>query len=401
MSWKTDVHVIMKKYKPEHSIIPSKSCEYFKKISKISINDIKDKFSFYPIGNYFKDITCDEGRLYYSSTTDYIFYKYIDINKEVPNILYLDDNFDKEKFLNELDKLNIPSNSILKFDTYNEDLMVHNTLTISLDKDLVLYITETMMYIYYRNETIEKYNLLLGFLKNFIRKEKEKNKIYVVYRSSDGFEKKAFDIKKINVNIKENYNDDFIEASEKIIKNLNDENRCGLVILQGKVGTGKTNFLRYLTSKLNKNIIFCPPDLAHSITDPSFIPFLINNSNSILIIEDAEPVLKPRDNGGSSSVSNILNLTDGLLSDCVNISIVCTFNTGSENIDPALLRKGRLFYHYSFEKLCIEKSKALALSLNKNIEIKNPMSLADIYFAEENVNTKELQKERTKIGFNV
>ena len=93
-------------------------------------------------------------------------------------------------------------------------------------------------------------------------------------------------------------------------------------------------------------------------------------------------------------------MTDGLLSDCVNISIICTFNTSSSNIDQALLRKGRLFYHYNFDKLSVEKSKLLAGKLNKIIDIKEPMSLADIYFAEENVNVQNIKKERKTIGFN-
>ena len=104
--------------------------------------------------------------------------------------------------------------------------------------------------------------------------------------------------------------------------------------------------------------------MVDSITDPAFIPFLMSNNDSILIIEDAEPALEKRGNGGrSSAVSNVLNLTDGLLSDCLKISIVATFNTGIKNIDEALTRKGRLLMNYKFEKLSKEKSKKL---LEKN-----------------------------------
>ena len=66
----------------------------------------------------------------------------------------------------------------------------------------------------------------------------------------------------------------------------------------------------------------------------------MDNSDAILILEDAESALQKRD-GRSGAVSNILNLTDGLLSDCLNISIVATFNTETKNIDEALAFTGK------------------------------------------------------------
>jgi len=160
-----------------------------------------------------------------------------------------------------------------------------------------------------------------------------------------------------------------------------------------------TTYIRYLTSKLKKNIIFISPDMVDSITDPAFIPFLMSNNDSILIIEDAEPVLEKRNNGGrSSAVSNVLNLTDGLLSDCLRISIVATFNTDKKTLDEALLRKGRLLMNYKFDKLATEKSKALLEKLgHKEVEVKEPMTLADIYFYGTDNNVKTTQSR--KIGF--
>lgn len=162
-----------------------------------------------------------------------------------------------------------------------------------------------------------------------------------------------------------------------------------------------TTFIRYLTSKLKKNIIFISPDMVDSITDPAFIPFLMNNNDSVLIIEDAEPALEKRNQGGrSSAVSNVLNLTDGLLSDCLKISIVATFNTNTKNLDEALLRRGRLLMNYKFDKLSISKSKALLEKLGHGIvDVKEPMTLADIYFYGSDNNTESLKKSRTVKGF--
>ncbi|MBW3020549.1 hypothetical protein KY334_04585, partial [Candidatus Woesearchaeota archaeon] len=121
-----------------------------------------------------------------------------------------------------------------------------------------------------------------------------------------------------------------------------------------------TTYIRYLAHKLKKNIIFISPDMVNHITDPSFIPFLIKNSDAVLIIEDGEPAIGKRGTTGrTGAVSNMLNLTDGLLSDCLNISIVVTLNTNEKDIDEALLRKGRLLKSYKFEKLSVEKSNKL------------------------------------------
>jgi len=160
-----------------------------------------------------------------------------------------------------------------------------------------------------------------------------------------------------------------------------------------------TTYIRYLTSKIKKNIIFISPDMVDHITDPSFIPFLIKNSDAVLIIEDGEPAVGERDvNGRTGAVSNILNLTDGLLSDCLNISIVVTLNTDNKDIDPALERKGRLLKHYTFEKLSQIKSIALLNKLGTdNVEVKGPMSLADIYY--HGIENGNGQTERRKVGF--
>jgi SpoVK/Ycf46/Vps4 family AAA+-type ATPase len=139
--------------------------------------------------------------------------------------------------------------------------------------------------------------------------------------------------------------------------------------------------------------------MVDSITDPAFIPFLMKNNDSVLIIEDAEPALEKRSSGGrSSAVSNVLNLTDGLLSDCLKISIVATFNTDKKTLDEALLRRGRLLMNYKFDKLCIDKSKSLLEKLgHKEIKVTEPMTLADIYYYGTDNNAK--QENVKKIGF--
>ncbi len=100
--------------------------------------------------------------------------------------------------------------------------------------------------------------------------------------------------------------------------------------------------------------------------------------------------------GNDSAVSNLLNISDGLLSDFLNVQIVCTFNSNMNIVDQALLRKGRLIASYEFKKLSIRKAQELSNHLGHKNIITQPMTVTEI------VNQKERSfsvQERTIIGF--
>jgi SpoVK/Ycf46/Vps4 family AAA+-type ATPase len=72
----------------------------------------------------------------------------------------------------------------------------------------------------------------------------------------------------------------------------------------------------------------------------------MEQQNSILIIEEAENIILDRTQDAflpKQAVSNLLNLSDGLLGDAMHQQIICTFNCDVQGIDPALLRERRLW----------------------------------------------------------
>lgn len=209
-----------------------------------------------------------------------------------------------------------------------------------------------------------------------------------------------FEIKIAEVNIKNNYGQNFSVVHDNIVNKLN-QKQSGLYLFHGPPGTGKTSYIKHLITLVNRKFIFIPSSEIQSLTNPQIVSVLAQEKDSILVLEDAEKAIVSRDIDSScaSLVSSILNFSDGILGSLFNISIILTFNSKKEKIDNALTRKGRLLIEHEFNLLTKEEAIIVAKSLDKDYtKIKEEkISLADIYNLNEN-NFHEI-KETKKIGF--
>lgn len=228
------------------------------------------------------------------------------------------------------------------------------------------------------------------------RQRRQPLEINLIVQNRNSLELKAMEIKRNKLNLDLFYEDDFKITDELIRKRLNQKKDKGIVLLHGLPGTGKTTYLRYLVGKIKKRVLFLSPTVAGNLMNPDFIELLIDNPDTVLIIEDAENIIMDRKLSSGSSVSNLLNISDGLLADFLNVQLICTFNSSLTMIDSALLRKGRLIAKYEFRKLNSVKAQRLSNHMGFDKVIDKPMTIAEIA----NPGDMEVVQERVEVlGF--
>jgi ATP-dependent 26S proteasome regulatory subunit len=184
---------------------------------------------------------------------------------------------------------------------------------------------------------------------------------YIDYNPIEGLTLNNFHVNPTTLDVGLLYGSEFERKHQKMVQ-LSNDHQTGITLLYGNPGTGKSNYIRYLISKVNCKVIMVPPDQIESLSQPGTMTFMRQQAaGSIIVIEDAEQALKSRESDNpSNAIYNLLAFSDGPLSDMLGIHIVCTFNCSVDEIDSALRRKGRMLVEHEFKPLPFEQAQEVA-----------------------------------------
>jgi len=199
------------------------------------------------------------------------------------------------------------------------------------------------------------------------------------------------------------YGGDFARWEAEFVQLLKTQER-GLSILRGEPGTGKTTFLQHLMSRLRKTHRFYFQAVTHGspIGTAEALSFWAEQNREhpekkkVVVLEDAEEWLERRHPENRRELSNLLNLSDGLMGEFLRMQVICTVNCPLDELDPAVRRPGRLLACREFRRLTRPEAQQLADAKGFQLPEQRDYSLAEIFRAR----TRLVEEGRTRrIGF--
>jgi len=287
----------------------------------------------------------------------------------------------------------------------NEALMEWDDLTFQFGPLAFLYADENQI-VGFASTPIDAERLVIQFSKAYSKPATPKGGVfYLIEQGRDDIKCQTVTLSPATILQPETLNLHYGTGSgewhQEFIEKLR-ERIHGLSIFEGSPGTGKTCYLRHLMGELKEShrFYFIPTATMGVLSKPEFIGFWAGQRRIhatrkfVVILEDSDAALMTRGSDNREQVSAILNLSDGMLADFLRLQIICTINCTADEIDPALLRPGRLLCHRVFGKLDYPTATRLAESLGRKLPAVKDYSLAEVFAGQNNHETNH-----SRIGF--
>lgn len=141
-----------------------------------------------------------------------------------------------------------------------------------------------------------------------------------------------------------------------------ENSEANILFLYGPPGTGKTSFLKAMLDQQswkNVNVI----DDEKCLQDAGIASTLRDISpGGVMVIEDADNFVLKRENG-NDAMSALLNIADGVVKTDAKFIISTNLPT-TRDVDPALLRPGRLFAAKEFRLLDYDEARHVRRSMD-------------------------------------
>jgi SpoVK/Ycf46/Vps4 family AAA+-type ATPase len=295
--------------------------------------------------------------------------------------------------------------TVLSYDYTTDSVKINDTPKIISNSFILISKDEPIMVSYsYGDFSIMSHlgrnsieNVFNKYLKKYDQ-EDDNVKCHIIVKDPDMY------LDDFNIVLKGNLDFDLynegLEDIHNIMKASIENDKNGLYLFYGKPGTGKSTYIRHLIKECGsekRKFVYVPSNVFSDFTDPSILPFLLRNKGCIFIIEDCENLVTVDDGIRSDGITDLLNMTDGLLADALNIKIICTFNTDYSKIDDALMRPGRCRCKYEFTLLDKDKANVVAEKYGLN-SVEKDVSLAELFNPD--ISFIDDSKKKKRIGFN-
>lgn len=201
----------------------------------------------------------------------------------------------------------------------------------------------------------------------------------------------------------QNYPEQVTSAFDSVVSDMESETPAGrLTLLAGPPGTGKSHFVRGIIQKAKATFMLMNVATIGSLNSPSTISYLSEmrkkdkrNGPIVFLIEDADQVLVRRENGNISGIAELLNFSDGIAGELLDIRILATTNAKQIDMDHAILRPGRMSQVVQFPLLTSAHAGEILKDLSgESFEWAEPVTLAEVY---EKVGQKRNKIEGSRI----
>lgn len=309
-----------------------------------------------------------------------------------PNKILIHNTYSYKAFSQLLESYIVEKNSFTEVIPSTEEFVINDKMFVKIGENifcsyLVLdrrhensIISEVTFY-YKCEEDFELIQEIVSKLNDcIVNFEEDENKINTIVLNSGSLDLEPIDLNSIDIdNFELFYSKKTHKELNKLVKDIKKSNK-GLSILYGERGLGKTSVINYLASKLDRIVIFISNNMIeHTINNSEFRKFLKRYDRPILIIDDCEMMFSEYFTKSNTFSNNLLQMTDGFLSDSFEANVITIFNVEKEDeIDHSLLESNNLLRVIEFESLTMDESNDLAEHLGFKRAYKNKTKVIDI-----------------------
>lgn len=309
--------------------------------------------------------------------------------EERPNKVFLHGDFSKEilevfknyQIVNNFREIAFQPDS----DVFNDKTLIKisDTIFISfvvVDRQVEPQIQDLI--IYYKSEDDQKNveELIDIFQENLlIQDEVKSSNFYIASLSQSGIEIRTISQKPIREDIEDLYSKKTWKSTNKTIKRLK-KGETGLIIFYGERGCGKSSFISYLTSVIDRDVIFIPNTMTDLTTNsPDFRKILTKFHKPIVVIDDCEIVFSEFFTKSNLMCNNLIQLVDSVVP-VDELTVITLFNTKSEDdIDHNLLESNVLLDLVEFTRLDKQQANELAKTLKFKSKFIGETKLVDVF----------------------